>query len=72
MDEIKVEKVLNNGMSTESKQIVNFLSATGYKTPKYIWVGKSKHGIEICGMTKKGCIASISRDNRLFKDGIEL
>lgn len=61
------KKVLNNGHNLEqSKKVITFLTTKGWKTPKYIWVGKSEEGIEIAQMTKKECIAAIKRDNRLF------
>ena len=64
---INVVKVLNDGKHTEqSKGVLNFLTLEGYRIPKYIWVGKSNDGIEICEMTKRECIAAIERDNRLF------
>lgn len=61
------KKVLNNGHNLEqSQKVISFLTTKGWRTPKYIWVGKSEGGIEIAQMTKKECIAAIERDNRLF------
>lgn len=62
-----IQKVLNDGKHlTQSNKVITFLTSKGNRTPKYIYVGFSNDNTEMYDMTKKGCIAKIERDNRLF------
>jgi len=64
---MNAKRVLNNGRNLrDSKNIINFLTCQGYRTPQYIWVGYSNSDIEFYDTTKKGLLSKLDRDNRLF------
>ena len=65
---MNITKVLNDGKHlTQTNKIITFLTTDGWRTPKYIYTGFSNGNIEMCDITKKGCISAIERDNRLFQ-----
>lgn len=64
---MEIKKVLNDGMHLEQQRaVLTFTHNGGFRKPKYIFVGKTKDGLEIAQPTKRECKAAIERNNRIY------
>lgn len=52
---------------SQQQNIRSFFTPQGYVTPQKVWVGMSKDGVEVVGLTKEECFAAIQRMNNLLE-----